>query len=237
MEEINGCRFIKIGKKATPQSGVAVFCADSIDRGWRCRSSQNEETAPSGLKLRETDFYDPFAKWLKDDLDEVTEVAPLGAASMKTKGGTPDVIGVYQPLVGNLIKFPLELVSAETKIDPLAPVVAFGQAMAYRLFSAKTYVAMPTTLSEEDQSRLESLAMLFGIGLVLFDLDRANPNFSIRVRAQRFLADMFYVNEFADRLKLHDAEVFEKLQKDMSRRSDDCGPGRLILCPPIAFFE
>jgi hypothetical protein len=53
--------------------------------------------------------------------------------------------------------------------------------------------------------------MLFGVGLVLFDVDKSNPRFSIRVRAQRFSPDMFYVNEFADRLKLHDAQVFEQL--------------------------
>ena len=28
-------------------------------------------------------------------------------------------------------------------------------------------------------------------------------------RAERFSPDMFYVNEFAERLKLHDAEVFD----------------------------
>ena len=170
-----------------------------------------EQIAPTGAKIKESDFYEPFAEWLKNDLDEVTDVQALGGASMKTKWGTPDVIGVYKPLAGNLIKFSLEIVSAEIKIDPQAPVVAFGQAVAYRLFSAKTYVAMPTTLTEEDQSRLESLCMLFGVGLVLFDVDKTNPQFSIRVRAQRFSPDMFYVNEFADRLKLHDAQVFEHL--------------------------
>lgn len=66
-----------------------------------------EQTAPSGAKVRESDFYEPFAEWLKNDLDEVTDVAPLGGAGMKTKWGTPDVIGVYKPLAGNLIKFPL----------------------------------------------------------------------------------------------------------------------------------
>jgi hypothetical protein len=170
-----------------------------------------EQTAPTGAKVRESEFYEPFAQWLKDDLDEVTDVAPLGGAGMKTKWGTPDVIGVYKPLAGNLIKFPLEIISAEIKIDPQAPVVAFGQAVAYRLFSTKTYVAMPTALTREDQDRLESLCMLFGVGLVLFDVDKSNPRFSIRVRAQRFSPDMFYVNEFADRLKLHDAKVFEQL--------------------------
>ncbi len=143
-----------------------------------------EQIAPSGTKIRELDFYEPFAEWLKNDLGEVTEVAPLGGAGMKSKWGTPDVIGVYKPLAGNLIKFSPEIVSAEIKIDPQAPVVAFGQAVAYRLFSAKTYVAMPSTLTEEDKSRLESLCMLFGVGMVLFDVDKNNPRlFDSRERA------------------------------------------------------
>jgi hypothetical protein len=171
----------------------------------------SEQIAPTGTRVKESDFYEPFAQWLRNDLDEVTEVAALGGAGLKSKWGTPDVVGVYKPLASNLIKFPLEIVSAEIKIDPQAPIVAFGQAIAYRLFSTKTYIAMPTALTEEDQSRLESLSILFGLGLVLFDLNKDAPEFSIRVRAQRFPADMFYVNEFADRLKHHDPETFEKL--------------------------
>ena len=31
------------------------------------------------------------------------------------------------------------------------------------------------------------------------------------MRAQRFSPDMFYVNEFAEQLKLHDAEAFQEL--------------------------
>ena len=53
--------------------------------------------------------------------------------------------------------------------------------------------------------------MLFGVGLVLFNLNKDAPQFSIRVRAQRFSPDMFYANEFADRLKLHDRKKFEEL--------------------------
>ena len=112
---------------------------------------------------------------------------------------------------GSVIDFPIEIVSAEIKIDPQSPVVAFGQAISYRLFSTKTYIAMPTTLTEEDQSRLESLCMLFGIGLVLFQLNKDAPQFSIRVRAQRFLPDMFYANEFADRLKQYNSQIFKEL--------------------------
>jgi len=161
--------------------------------------------------MRESDFYAPFASYLKDELDEVTVVSSLGGAGLKSKFGTPDVVGTYKPLAGHLIKFPIEIVSAEIKIDPSAPVVAFGQAVAYRLFSTKTYIAMPTALTEEDKGRLESLCMLFGVGLVLFELNKDAPAFSIRMRAQRFSPDMFYVNEFAERLKLHNAKSFQEL--------------------------
>ena len=172
-------------------------------------------TAPEAPKVtpkyKEEDFYEPFAEWLKSDLDEVTDSAALGGASMGKKWGTPDVVGVYKPLASNLIKFAIEIVSAEIKIDPGQPVVAFGQAIAYRLFSTKTYIAMPITMTLEDLSRLEALCMLFGVGLVLFDLKPDKPNFQIRVRAQKFTPDMFYVNEFAERLKESDTDKFEEL--------------------------
>lgn len=162
-------------------------------------------------RVQESDFYKPFAEWLKSDLDEVTVVAPLGGSGLGGKWGTPDVIGAYKPLASHLVKFPMEIVSAEIKIDKATPVAAFGQAVAYRLFSHKTYVVMPTTLTEMDQSRLEALCMLFGVGLVLFDLDPANPAFSIRVRAQGFTPDMFHVNAFADSLRAHDKVTFENI--------------------------
>jgi hypothetical protein len=114
-------------------------------------------------------------------------------------------------LASNLIKFQPEIVSAELKTDPQAPVVAFGQATAYRLFSAKCYVVVPRTVSEEDLARLQALCMLFGMGLVVFDVDPKTPNFEPLLRAQKFSPDMFYVNEFARRLHQHDATLYEKL--------------------------
>jgi hypothetical protein len=172
----------------------------------------SEEVVPTPIpKMKEDAFYSAFAEYLKNDLDEVTTVSPLGGCGMKGKWGTPDVIGVYKSLASNLLKFPPEIVSAEIKIDAQAPVVAFGQAVAYRLFSAKCYVVMPNTISDEDLSRLEALCMLFGVGLVLFVPNSKAPEFFIRVRAQRFSPDMFYVNEFARRLHQYDAALFEKL--------------------------
>lgn len=159
----------------------------------------------------EEEFYAPFADWLKNELDEVTVAIPLGGAGLRGKWGTPDVIGVYKPLASHRIKFDLEIVSAEIKANPTQPVVALGQAVAYRLFSAKSYVAMPQTISADDYGRLEALCMLFGIGLVLFEPNASDPEFSIRVRAQRYSPDMFYVNEFADRLYQLDPNVFNQL--------------------------
>lgn len=162
-------------------------------------------------KLKEEDFYEPFADYLKGDLEEATEAVALGGSIIRTKWGTPDVLGVYRPRAAQLIKFTPEIISGEVKIDSQQPVTAFGQAIAYRLFSTKIYIAMPSSISEEDLSRLEALCLLFGVGLVLFKPDPQNPDFQIRVRAQRFSPDMYYVNDFAERLKQYNAQVFEKL--------------------------
>ncbi len=171
------------------------------------------EVAPptSATKFEEEAFYEPFADYLKTELGEAINAVAVGGASFQRKWGTPDVVGVYKPLASDRIKFDQEIIAAEVKIDPNQPVVAFGQAVAYRLFAAKCYVVMPKTISEDDKDRLESLCMLFGIGLVLFTPDPKEPDFMIRVRAQRFLPDMFYVNEFADRLCKIDPSAFNQL--------------------------
>lgn len=174
-------------------------------------SAEQRKEVPTVIKAREEDFYETFAEWLKNELDEVTDVVAVGGASFRTKWGTPDVLGVYKPLASNLIKFPIEIVSAEVKVNPAEAITAFGQAVAYRLFSSKTYIAMAATIAEDDLSRLESLCMLFGVGLALFEVNPKDPDYRIRMRAQRFSADMFYVNELADRLKVQAPEMFEKL--------------------------
>jgi hypothetical protein len=79
------------------------------------------------------------------------------------------------------------------------------------LFAARTYVVMPATIKEEDRIRLESLCLLFGVGLVLFNPSKTEPEFDIRVRAQRFWPDMFYVNLFARQLHKTDEDKFQKL--------------------------
>ena len=66
---------------------------------------------------------------------------------------------------------------------------------------------------EEEFGRLESRYMLFGVGLVLFKVDKSLPDWDIRVRAQRFTPDMFYLNQFAYRLRDHNSQMFERLFK------------------------
>lgn len=181
-----------------------------IDDG-SAESPYEAEETPKNEKAREEDFYQSFSDWLKNDLDEVVISTPLGGAALGKKWGTPDVIGVYKPLASQLIKFTPEVISVEIKIDPTQSVVAFGQAIAYKLFSTKAYIVMPKTIQAEDQSRLESLCVLHGVGLVLFELDKENPNYTLKVTAQRSAPDMFYVNEFVDSLKRYNQEMFEKL--------------------------
>jgi hypothetical protein len=160
--------------------------------------------------LSESIFYRLFADWLKDE-GEASNAEPLGGNVLGSKWGTPDVIGTYKSVAGNVVAFPTEIISAEVKTEPQASIVAFGQVVAYRLFSTKTYIVMPRILTEFDKDRLESLCMLLGVGLVLFDLNKEAPNFAIRVRAQRFSPDMFFVNDVANRLKAHRTEIFHKL--------------------------
>lgn len=161
--------------------------------------------------VRESDFYDSFADWLKSDLDEATEAIALGGSGLRSKWGTPDVVGTFKPLPSNRVKFDLEIISAEIKVSPSESITAFGQATAYRLFSHKVYLVMPTSMPEEDQGRIEALALLFGIGFVQFELDTDNPRYRVRVRAQRYTPDMFYVNEFAERLHDHNKSAFNRL--------------------------
>jgi hypothetical protein len=161
--------------------------------------------------LRESDFYEPFADFQKTELQEATEAFALGGAGLRGKWGTPDVIAVYRKLPSDRVAFVGEILAAEIKINPQDYVTAFGQAIAYRLFAARTYIVMPSTMPDADQERLDALCMLFGVGLVLFDLDKERPNFRAKARAQRYAPDMFYLNRFADQLHDHNKEIFNKL--------------------------
>ena len=117
------------------------------------------------------------------DLQECTRAIPLGGKIFKDKWGTPDVIGIERSKPTDVIKHEDVLISAEIKTDasPTALITAFGQTCAYKAFSHKAYIVIPKSASEEDTSRIESLCLIFGIGLILFDSDNPeDPKFSIK---------------------------------------------------------
>jgi hypothetical protein len=147
-------------------------------------------------KIKEEDFYDAFANWLVEDLEECTKAISLGGHKFKDKWGTPDVIGIRRPRESDIIKLPTEIVSAEVKVDSNGLITAFGQACSYKLFSHKSYIVVPLDSPEEDLARLDALCLIFGIGLILFEPSLVSePRFQIRVRATRHEPDMFYVNK------------------------------------------
>jgi len=187
-----------------PTRGLYKYSSDDIFK-------DTAEPGPiQSTTLKEEQFYEPFSMWLKTE-GECNEAVPFGGAAMGKKWGTPDVIGIYKPVSRDIIKFSAEIVSAEIKSNSSDPITAFGQAIAYRLFSSKTYLVEPNNMAEEDRDRIEALCMLFGVGLVYFKPDPKDPDFKIRLQAQRFNPDMFFVNEFLRLLDKVKPDLFIKL--------------------------
>ena len=158
----------------------------------------------------EADFYASFAHWL-ENTEEATVAVAIGGSLLKQKWGTPDVIGVLRPQAQDIIKFESQIISAEIKIDPAQPIVAFGQAVAYRLFSHKSFIAVPNTTGQDDLARLKALCSIHGVGLVTFALNKEVPDYITLVPAQQANPDMFYANEMARRLFDVSKLLFKKL--------------------------
>lgn len=154
-----------------------------------------EEKEPK-KQIQEDDFYKKFAEYLKNELEECTRAIPLGGNRFQDKWGTPDVLGVYKFSEADPLRPPLEIISAEIKLDITQLVTAFGQACAYKLFSHKVYLVVPKQANLEI-SRIESLCMRFGIGLILFNKDNPeSPDFEIRTRAAKTEPDYYYSNKY-----------------------------------------
>lgn len=161
--------------------------------------------------VAEEEFYESAAQFLEVDLDECTSAVPIGDMRGGGRWGNPDVVGVYKPSPRHVIRFNPEIVTAEIKTDPNQTVIGFGQAVSYRLFSNKTYLFVPGSVSTLDKGRLETLCHLNEIGLVYFENSKENPNYSSALRAQRFSPDMFYVNDFVENLSKYSEAKFKRL--------------------------
>lgn len=174
------------------------------DRGvYAIQGNVDEATAePAGAKHREHDFYEPFAEWLVNDLEEATAAHAIGGNGAGGKWGTPDVIGLFQPRKTDAIQFTEEVVAVEIKIDTASLIVAFGQACAYKLFAHRVYIAVPKDANSKDLKRLDALAGVVGIGLVKFNAeDPENPDFQVMLRAAKHEPDYFYTNELLGKFK------------------------------------
>jgi hypothetical protein len=174
----------------------------------RFREKGSDELQPRLIpvsKVQESDFYPRFSDWLIGEL-EWTRAIVVGGNRFGTKWGTPDVIAVRKPPPSAILQRPIEVASAEIKIDPSQLVTAFGQACAYCLFSHRSFLAVPTSSPSEEIDRLDSLCEVFGIGLVLFDAaSPSSPGFDSRVRPRRQEPDFFYVNKY---LKEFEQQLF-----------------------------
>lgn len=167
-----------------------------------------EELVPKQLKrVKEEAFYEAFADWLVNEVEECTKAIPLGGNRFRDKWGTPDVIGKRESKRSDIIQAPVEIVSAEIKLDVSQLVTAFGQACAYCLFSHKSYLVVSDKAPDDEIARLDALSQVFGIGLVLFDSENPkDPRFTIRSRPRHQQPDLFYANRY---MKLIEAEMFQ----------------------------
>jgi len=192
-------------KIAKPSTGLYIL--KKFDQN-NVTNNQNTNSDNSKSIITEEAFYQPFVDFLEGALETCTTVISLGRNYLGDKWGTPDVVGVYKPGRRDLEQT-IEITTAEIKIETssFALITAFGQACAYKLFSHRVYLVIPKQSGEEAIDRIDSLCILFGIGLILFNNEDPNePNFQIKNRAQKSMPDIPYMNKkiekIADKLNL-----------------------------------
>lgn len=207
----------KINEVSKPERGI-FFLVKYLSSERQMESLQNKTLNGAPKKdtkiiektsgLSEESFYQPFAHYLLNDLEECTKAIPLGGNKFGDRWGTPDVFGIYKFSETDPIRPQVEIVSAEIKTDTNQLITAFGQASAYKLFSHKVYLVIPKD-AEGEISRIESLCLRYGLGLILFDRsNHKNPNFEIRTRAIKNEPDYFYLNLYLKRLGGRISELF-----------------------------
>lgn len=150
------------------------------------KEEKEKPEAEEKEEVSEDAFYEGFADYLKSELQECTISRALGGNKFKDKWGTPDVIAVLSGKErGAIVEHEDIIISAEIKSNTSTSelLTAFGQACAYKAFSHKAYCVIPKSSDPEDISRIESLCLIFGIGLILFDCKKPEePDFEIMTR-------------------------------------------------------
>ncbi len=158
---------------------------------------QSVDPAVATSRLKEEDFYPSFRDWLQNEVQEVTKAIVLGGSKFQAKWATPDVIGVYTTNRNDVIQQEPTIVSAEIKMGNSGTelITAFGQACAYKIFSHKVYLVIPNSAIKEDKDRIESLCLILGLGLVLFDNTNVKTIWEIKCRPLKHEPDIWYIND------------------------------------------
>ena len=113
--------------------------------------------------IKEEEFYQPFADWLVNELEECTNAIGLGGNIFRDKWGTPDVVGIRESKRSDIIQFPTEIIVGEIKTDTNGLITAFGQACAYKIFSHKSYIVVPNNSQIEDINKQSITASIRGL--------------------------------------------------------------------------
>ena len=170
------------------------------------------EEEDSAHGYREQDYYEPFAKYLEEVLEECEFSLPLGE-SRKGGGlwGNPDVIAVKK--FERVLNVPPVIVTAEIKVkeDPNAILKGFGQCCAYKLFSHKVYLVVPNCRASQSEGSLVDMCRNHQIGLVVFDKEAGtdDPKWETILRAPTIEPDYSDLN---DRWFSEGSEEMKKLQ-------------------------
>ncbi len=162
----------------------------------------------------EEKFYAEFARFVRDDLVECTHAVKYGNNRLQNdkKWFNPDIVGFYHAgLAGTYQRAP-DIVTGELKTSTAYKdaIEGFAQAAAYRLFSHKSYLALPKEMSSDDIDVVESLCIQFGLGFVLFNRrDPQNAQFTLRNRALWHEPNIAYLNKYGQK-------IIEYLQSEKS---------------------
>lgn len=183
-----------------PSTGLYMHCRFRPDE----RLVSAQEAPKSGPQARrsapplpEQVFYSSFANWLRDDLEEVTQVIVLGGNTFRDRWGTPDVLGKFESRRSDVVKGMTLIVASEVKVDVSDLLKGFGQACAYRLFAHKSYLVIPQHTPTDELDRLEALCRMHGVGLVTFDArNSTRPSYRLLARPIKHEPDLRYTNRY-----------------------------------------
>lgn len=170
---------------------------------------QNFEKKPN-IKLDENSIYQPAKDYLLSR-EECTHAVIVGGNIFGKKWGTPDILGAIRANSDAVYKPPLEIIAIEIKDEGYSPVEALGQAMAYKLFSHRTWLILP---DDNDLDRIEGIAISANIGLISFSKESDGFDFVTLNRPIAGHPDFAEVNNILEELKRKDKRKYNELIKN-----------------------